>query len=373
MFLDCPGNQHKWSFRQFFPDLIERGQSIPIRQRIVRKYKVKTTLIQRVAERFFRGNMLDFRVNPLSVQNIPGKLDIVRIILQMEDAWTIRRLVATIQTADLSKGCTAMRQAIPPTESNPQTGQDNLLYGCWQRGVVASIAIMNVADMRKDYTAGELDSAHLAADPLAQFQLWFAEAATSGSYFRRVGIALFKLWQAVLGRPPVDANAMTLATVDIGGRPSSRTVLLKGADHRGFIFFTNYESRKGNELAANPNAALTFYWPSLERQVCVTGTVTKLSATESESYFKSRPRGSQLAAWASKQSSPVENRAALEKFWQEAAARFPGDIPLPPFWGGFVLSPARIEFWQGRSSRLHDRFLYTKQPDGSWKIQRLNP
>jgi pyridoxamine 5'-phosphate oxidase len=166
---------------------------------------------------------------------------------------------------------------------------------------------------------------------------------------------------------------MVLATADKNGWPSSRTILLKGVDERGFIFYTNYDSRKGRELAENPNAALTFYWPGSERQVCVTGTVSKISVQESENYFKSRPRGSQLAAWASNQSDAVPDRAALDKKWDEMAAKFPKDIPLPPNWGGYVLKPERIEFWQGRVNRLHDRFCYTRQPDNSWKLERLSP
>ena len=144
-------------------------------------------------------------------------------------------------------------------------------------------------------------------------------------------------------------------------------------DKRGFVFFTNYDSRKGRELADNPQAALTFFWPELERQVCVAGVVEKIPREESEAYFKSRPRGSQIGAWASKQSQPVEDRAALEKIWQDIAAKFPNEIPIPPNWGGFVLSPTRIEFWQGRPSRLHDRFSYAKQQDGNWKLERLSP
>ena len=232
---------------------------------------------------------------------------------------------------------------------------------------------MNIANLRKDYRAGEIHDARLAADPLAQFQSWFSDATGPGSRWRKISIALYKLWNALLGHTPADVNAMTLATVDEEGRPSTRTVLLKGADERGFIFFTNYESRKGRELSANPNAALTFFWPELERQVSVAGTVTKLSREESEIYFKSRPRGSQIGAWASNQTSAVESRVVLEQLWQQAAEKFPGDIPLPPSWGGYVLTPARIEFWQGRASRLHDRFSYTRQQDGQWKIQRLSP
>jgi pyridoxamine 5'-phosphate oxidase len=166
---------------------------------------------------------------------------------------------------------------------------------------------------------------------------------------------------------------MTLATVDGDGRPSTRTVLLKTVDARGFIFFTNYDSRKGRELAENPDAALTFFWPDLERQVCVAGTVTKLPAAESENYFKTRPRGSRIGAWASKQSEPVPNRAFLEAKWHELEKKFPGEVPLPPNWGGYILKPERIEFWQGRPSRLHDRFSYSRQADGTWKIERLSP
>ena len=166
---------------------------------------------------------------------------------------------------------------------------------------------------------------------------------------------------------------MTLATVDKNGKPSSRTVLLKSVDERGFVFFTNYDSRKGRELADNPHAALTFFWSELERQVCIAGTVTKLPAAESEVYFKSRPRGSRIAAWASSQSETIPDRAVLEKKWRELEEKFPNDVPVPPNWGGFILQPERIEFWQGRPSRLHDRFSYTQQTDGTWKIERLAP
>ena len=231
---------------------------------------------------------------------------------------------------------------------------------------------MAMADIRRDYALGGLDRSDLGADPLAQFDRWFAQAAAGGRW-RKIGIALFKLWHAILGHTPADVSAMTLATVDQAGRPSTRAVLLKGVDKRGFIFFTNYDSRKGRELAENLNAALTFYWADLERQVCVAGTASKLPAAESETYFKSRPRGSRLAAWASNQSDAVADRAALEKRWNEMAAKFPGDVPLPPNWGGYVLKPERIEFWQGRPSRLHDRFGYTRQADDSWRLERLAP
>jgi pyridoxamine 5'-phosphate oxidase len=213
---------------------------------------------------------------------------------------------------------------------------------------------MNLSDFREDYQRGALDRAALNADPIAQFESWFQAAIAAQPH-----------------RP--DANAMTLATADRAGRPSARTVLLKTVDQRGFIFFTNYDSRKGRELAENPNAALTFFWSDLERQVCVAGTISKVPLAESEAYFKSRPRGSQLAAWASDQSQAVPDRATLEAKWQELEKKFPGDIPLPPNWGGYILKPERIEFWQGRSSRLHDRFNYARQADGSWKIERLSP
>ena len=234
---------------------------------------------------------------------------------------------------------------------------------------------MAIADLKRDYRAGELDRAGLHPDPLTQFQGWFAPAAAAqaGSRWRKIGIALYKLWHAALNHAPADVNAMTLATVDAAGRPSARTVLLKGVDARGFLFFTNYHSRKGRELEANPQAALTFYWPELERQVCVAGRVTQLPGAESEAYFHSRPRGSQLGAWASDQSSPVAGREVLEQQWRAFEAKFPAKIPRPPHWGGFVLTPERIEFWQGRPSRLHDRFSYVKQADGTWKIERLSP
>jgi len=234
---------------------------------------------------------------------------------------------------------------------------------------------MNIADIRRNYAAGTLAGTDLDANPIREFNAWFARAAAqqSGSRWRKISIACYKLWHAFLGHQPVDVNAMVLATADKDGKPSARTVLLKGVDDRGFLFFTNYDSRKGRELTENPNAALTFFWPELERQVCVAGTASKLPAAESEAYFKSRPRGSRLAAWTSNQSDVVPDRAALEKKWDEMAAKFPDEIPLPSNWGGFVLKPERIEFWQGRLNRLHDRFCYTRQPDNTWKLERLSP
>ena len=167
---------------------------------------------------------------------------------------------------------------------------------------------------------------------------------------------------------------MTLATADKQGRPSARVVLLKGVDERGFIFFTNYESRKGQELAENPQAALVLYWPEQERQVCIAGGISQLPPAESDAYFRTRPHGSRLAAWASQQSTIVEDRAALEQKWRQLEAQYADkEIPRPPFWGGYLLSPVRMEFWQGRPNRLHDRFRYCRQPDKTWLIERLSP
>ena len=229
-----------------------------------------------------------------------------------------------------------------------------------------------MADIRREYSLGGLNRANLDASPVAQFNQWFVQAS-AGSRWRKIGIVLYKLWHAMLGHVPIDVNAMVLATVDKAGRPSTRAVLLKGVDERGFVFFTNHDSRKGRELAGNPHAALTFYWTDLGRQVCIAGTVTKLPQAESAAYFKSRPRGSRLATWASNQRDVVADRAVLDKRWDEMAVKFPNDVPLPPNWGGYVLKPERIEFWQGRPNRLHDRFCYTRQPDDSWKLERLAP
>jgi pyridoxamine 5'-phosphate oxidase len=214
---------------------------------------------------------------------------------------------------------------------------------------------MKIADIRREYTLAGLRHADLAANPISQFQKWFEQATKA------------------LAQKEIDVNAATLATADKKGKPSARIILLKGLDERGFIFFTNYGSRKGRELSENPNASLVFYWQQLERQVCIAGSVKKTSREESENYFKSRPRGSQLAACASNQSDVVADRAALEARWNEMEKKFPNEVPLPPNWGGYVLKPERIEFWQGRASRLHDRFQYTRQKNNSWKLERLAP
>jgi pyridoxamine 5'-phosphate oxidase len=235
---------------------------------------------------------------------------------------------------------------------------------------------MGIADIRREYNLTGLRRKDLDADPIVQFKRWFDQASgarASGSV-RRFFVKLYKSLLLIQNTEQVDVNAMTLATVDAQGRPSARIVLLKGVDDRGFTFYTNYESRKGRELAQNPEAALVFYWPDLQRQVCVAGRVSQLPAAESDAYFKSRPRGSRIGAWASKQSEAVADRAELDARWQEFETRYPGrEVPRPPHWGGYVLSPARIEFWQGRPNRLHDRFRYLRQTDRTWKIERLSP
>lgn len=193
----------------------------------------------------------------------------------------------------------------------------------------------------------------MLADPMAQFEKWMSEA---------------------LAAAVIEPNAMSLATVGANGHPLVRTVLLKGMDARGFVFFTNHESRKARQMAENPHVSLLFPWLALERQVVVTGKVAKISAAESLKYFLSRPRESQVGAWASNQSSVISSRKFLEMQWEQVKAKFSaGEVPLPSFWGGYRVTPQTIEFWQGGPSRLHDRLQYTLQTDGSWLLQRLAP
>jgi pyridoxamine 5'-phosphate oxidase len=235
---------------------------------------------------------------------------------------------------------------------------------------------MSLADLRREYTLAGLRRKDLDPDPISQFQQWFdqANSARASGRWHKFLVRCYKRLLMIGGVEVVDINAMTLATVDPEGKPSARTVLLKGIDSRGFIFFTNYNSRMGRELAANPNAALVCYWPELERQVTIAGTVTKVQDPESDAYFASRPYGSRIGAWASDQSQIARDRTELEQKWKEYERRFPGpEVPRPANWGGYVLSPARLEFWQGRPNRLHDRFRYTRQADNSWLIERLSP
>ena len=212
---------------------------------------------------------------------------------------------------------------------------------------------MALADMRRDYSLAGLLEKDLATNPFRQFEQWFQEAEA-----------------AKIAEP----NAMTLATAGRDGRPSARTVLLKGCDGRGFVFYTNYESRKGRELDANPRATLLFPWVAMERQIIIEGTVTRVSREAAEAYFHSRPRGSQLAAWASPQSTAVAGRAVLEESYRVVDKKYEGrTVPLPPNWGGFRLAPETVEFWQGRRSRLHDRLRYRREPGGDWVVERLAP
>ncbi len=235
---------------------------------------------------------------------------------------------------------------------------------------------MAIEDLRREYSLTGLRRKDLEADPIAQFKKWF-DQATGGRASGKVRKFFIRLYKALLlasGAEALDLTAMTLATADKQGRPSARVVLLKGVDQRGFIFYTNYNSRKGRELAENSQAALVFYWPEQERQVCIAGEVTQLPPAESDAYFQGRPRGSRLAAWASEQSATIKDRTILEQRWKQMEAEYAGqEIPRPPFWGGYLLSPARLEFWQGRPNRLHDRFRYTRQPDETWLIERLSP
>lgn len=210
----------------------------------------------------------------------------------------------------------------------------------------------SLSDLRKEYIRAGLDESDADPDPIEQFRKWFDEALAADLH---------------------EPNAMTLATATPDGKPSARIVLLKGFDARGFVFYTNYEGRKGRELAENPRAALVFYWGELERQVRVEGRVWRVLEEESDAYYASRPRGSRLGAWASAQSRSVERRELVEERLRELEREYTGrEVPRPPFWGGYRVEPEEIEFWQGRENRLHDRLVYRRSSDG-WRIERLQP
>jgi pyridoxamine 5'-phosphate oxidase len=219
-------------------------------------------------------------------------------------------------------------------------------------GTVRSARVDHVARLRTEYTRAGLAEVDAAPDPLAQFRAWFEEALAADLH---------------------EPNAMVLATATPDGKPSARVVLLKGFDERGFVFYTNYEGRKGREIGRNPHAALVFYWGELERQVRIEGRVGRVSERESDAYYASRPRGSRLGAWASEQSRVVGGREVLEGRIRDLEAEYEGrEVPRPAFWGGYRVEPEVVEFWQGRESRLHDRISY-RRGDGGWEIERLQP
>jgi len=212
---------------------------------------------------------------------------------------------------------------------------------------------MNVSSLRRSATGFALDREDLAADPVLQFEDWFRYACETVS---------------------TDPNAVSISTVDSENRPSSRTVLLKYFDENGFVFFTNYESKKSEHIEANPNVSLLFFWSDAARQVKIRGKAERISTKETLKYFIGRPRGSQIGAWVSAQSSVITSRSLLENKFQEMKEKFSNkEIPLPSFWGGYRVVPEEVEFWQGRRNRLHDRFQYTRQEDGTWAIARLAP
>ncbi|NGO10933.1 pyridoxamine 5'-phosphate oxidase [Streptomyces sp. HC44] len=225
-------------------------------------------------------------------------------------------------------------------------------------GVTDHDPVLDPALMRKQYRAEGLDETELADHPMEQFARWFEQSA-----------------RAALQGAVYEPNAMVVSTADAEGRPSSRTVLLKRYDEQGFVFFTNYESRKARDLAENAYVSLLFPWHALARQVIVSGVARRTGRDETAAYFRTRPHGSQLGAWASAQSSVISSRDELDAGYAELAARYPEgeQVPVPPNWGGFRVTPQTVEFWQGRENRLHDRLRYVAEADGGWRVERLSP
>ncbi|TFW25463.1 pyridoxamine 5'-phosphate oxidase [Massilia arenosa] len=265
-------------------------------------------------------------LSPVDVNEFAGLYGRHMLVEETHIAPMAKRLFSATQMADLGHAMQVRRGIVPAGE--------------------------RVAAMRKDYERAQLSETDVDADPVKQFETWFEEAL-----------------KAAVDEP----NAMALSTVDADGRPSSRIVLVKQFDARGFTWYTNYDSQKGQQLCANPHAALLFFWRELERQVRIEGKVERTSAEESDTYFASRPLNSRLSAIASQQSRPIASRSDLERHYEEAAAQYGEQPPRPAHWGGYRLVPERVEFWQGRTSRFHDRIVYTRQPDGSWTRQRLQP
>lgn len=265
-------------------------------------------------------------LSPVDVNEFAGLYGRHMLVEETHIAPMAKRLFSATQMADLGHAMQVRRGIVPAGE--------------------------RVAAMRKDYERAQLSETDVDADPVKQFETWFEEAL-----------------KAAVDEP----NAMALSTVDADGRPSSRIVLVKQFDPRGFTWYTNYDSQKGQQLCANPHAALLFFWRELERQVRIEGRVERTSAEESDTYFASRPLNSRLSAIASQQSRPIASRSDLERHYEEAAAQYGEQPPRPAHWGGYRLVPERVEFWQGRKSRFHDRIVYTRQPDGSWTRQRLQP
>ena len=242
-----------------------------------------------------------------------------------------------------------VRHSVPPTVGESSVRQDDRVTDA------ADAAAPDPASMRQQYRTEGLAETDLAATPVEQFARWFKQAATEAHLF--------------------EPNAMVVSTADAEGRPSSRTVLMKHYDDQGFVFYTNYDSRKARELGANPYVSLLFPWHPMARQVLVTGTARRTGRDETAAYFRTRPHGSQLGAWASTQSTVIPSRAELESSYEELSARYPEgeQVPVPPHWGGFRIAPQTVEFWQGRENRLHDRLRYVAEPDGTWRVERLSP